>query len=281
MIVDDAYHYLEEHGLNGNHQTNLSVHDPNWDDDQDSGVGSTSTPASEVSESSRRDHKLFVFSSSDQAGLQRLSAAYTNFLDEKLQAERRLGSVGSVHTPSFTSDLAFTLGAKRSALDHRTFAVATSAGELSKQLQNNMPKLRRVAKSNNVIFVFTGQGAQWPTMGRELIAHEPYRKSLERSQVTLDSLGCTWSAVDELSATKESSRIDSPDFSQPLCTALQLALVDLLRAWGVRPKAVVGHSSGEIGEQTVFMVLFIPARGSLTASQEPRTRLGPSPTRMP
>ena len=36
------------------------------------------------------------------------------------------------------------------------------------------------------------------------------------------------------------------DFSQPICTALQIALVDLLDSWGIRPSAVVGHSSGEI-----------------------------------
>ncbi|KAJ5302558.1 hypothetical protein N7476_009357 [Penicillium atrosanguineum] len=45
----------------------------------------------------------------------------------------------------------------------------------------------------------------------------------------------------------EESRVMQSQFSQPLCTALQLALVDLLRCWGIKPTAVVGHSSGEIG----------------------------------
>lgn len=35
-------------------------------------------------------------------------------------------------------------------------------------------------------------------------------------------------------------------FSQPLCTAVQLMLVNLLRSWGVQPSSVIGHSSGEI-----------------------------------
>ena len=34
--------------------------------------------------------------------------------------------------------------------------------------------------------------------------------------------------------------------TQPLCTILQVALVDLLTVWGLKPMAVVGHSSGEI-----------------------------------
>lgn len=44
----------------------------------------------------------------------------------------------------------------------------------------------------------------------------------------------------------ETSRINDAEFSQPLCTALQIGLVNLLSAWGVHPSAVVGHSSGEI-----------------------------------
>lgn len=49
--------------------------------------------------------------------------------------------------------------------------------------------------------------------------------------------------VDEL---HNSDRIDSPEYSQPLSTAVQLALVELLKSFGIAPKAVVGHSSGEI-----------------------------------
>ena len=45
---------------------------------------------------------------------------------------------------------------------------------------------------------------------------------------------------------EESSKLGSADLSQPVCTAVQVALVDLLRSWGVKPTAVVGHSSGEI-----------------------------------
>lgn len=42
------------------------------------------------------------------------------------------------------------------------------------------------------------------------------------------------------------SNLDDPMYSQPACTALQIALVDLLSSWGVVPSAVLGHSSGEI-----------------------------------
>ena len=52
---------------------------------------------------------------------------------------------------------------------------------------------------------------------------------------------------DEILKPKSRSRLSEAEFSQPCCTAIQIALVDLLKAWNVKPAAVVGHSSGEIG----------------------------------
>ena len=53
--------------------------------------------------------------------------------------------------------------------------------------------------------------------------------------------------ADELSRDAKSSRVSDAHISQPACTAIQLALTDLLKSWGIRPTAVAGHSSGEIG----------------------------------
>lgn len=53
-------------------------------------------------------------------------------------------------------------------------------------------------------------------------------------------------ATGELLKPQKVSNIDAPTYSQPVCTALQIALVDLLFSFGVVPSAVVGHSSGEI-----------------------------------
>jgi acyl transferase domain-containing protein len=51
---------------------------------------------------------------------------------------------------------------------------------------------------------------------------------------------------DELLREKETSRLADPAVSQPVCTALQIALFELLSSWGITPAAVVGHSSGEV-----------------------------------
>lgn len=57
----------------------------------------------------------------------------------------------------------------------------------------------------------------------------------------------SWSLSEELLADSTKSRVSEAQFSQPLCTAIQIGLVDLLRACGIKFSTVVGHSSGEIG----------------------------------
>lgn len=100
-----------------------------------------------------------------------------------------------------------------------------------------------------ILGVFTGQGAQWASMGRGLIITSPlFRESIERCEAILALLpdAPSWSLREELMADESSSRLSEAALSQPLCTALQIAMVDLLRAAGIKIDAVVGHSSGEI-----------------------------------
>ncbi|WP_368001037.1 acyltransferase domain-containing protein, partial [Salmonella enterica] len=90
-----------------------------------------------------------------------------------------------------------------------------------------------------------GQGAQWARMGVELLDRPVFKASVHECDAHLASLGCSWRVIDELNQV-DKSRIDEPERSQTLCTVLQIALVDLLRSYGVTPSRVVGHSSGEI-----------------------------------
>lgn len=62
----------------------------------------------------------------------------------------------------------------------------------------------------------------------------------------LKALGCEWDPVAELTKSKDESRLGIPSISQPICTVLQIALVDELSAWGIKASKVVGHSSREI-----------------------------------
>lgn len=136
---------------------------------------------------------------------------------------------------------------------------ATSAAQLAEKLESRADALKKTVRipaipktlPPRILGVFTGQGAQWATMGRELYeASSVFHKTMDLLQYSLDSLPesdrPSWSIIDELNAPSEKSRVGIAAISQPICTALQIALVDVLYATGVNFAAVVGHSSGEI-----------------------------------
>ncbi|KAH8743966.1 KR domain-containing protein [Diaporthe sp. PMI_573] len=77
-------------------------------------------------------------------------------------------------------------------------------------------------------------------MGRELLRHSTFRRSMEQASQQVARLGCPWDLLEELRRGGDESRINEPTISQPACTAIQLALVDLLAEYGISPCAVVG-----------------------------------------
>jgi acyl transferase domain-containing protein len=123
--------------------------------------------------------QLFVLSSHDQDGIARLSKVYEKYL------------------PSMTDslyDLSFTLAKKRSHFAWRAATVASSSEELEHRVAEGVQAGRTIANAG-LGLVFTGQGAQWAQMGRELVHYEPYRRSLESADAYLKELGCEWSAM--------------------------------------------------------------------------------------
>lgn len=159
--------------------------------------------------------------------------------------------------PTKLDDLSYTLAHRREHLHFRTYAVAHKDGV------NDAPEITKISDKPRLVMVFTGQGAQWPQMGRELFELKDVFRSVIQSldQCLRDSLGGSspYSIEEELFKPANESHLSSASISQPLCTALQLALVDLLRSVGVVADAVVGHSSGEIAAAY--------AAGSLTAQE--------------
>ncbi|MEU1523752.1 SDR family NAD(P)-dependent oxidoreductase [Nocardia rhamnosiphila] len=97
-----------------------------------------------------------------------------------------------------------------------------------------------------VAFVFNGQGPQWYAMGRTLLESSPvYRdKILECDRAARRYID--WSIHEALTADEDSSHIGETRYLQPTMFAVQVALAELWRTWGVEPDAVVGHSMGEI-----------------------------------
>jgi len=255
-ILDDAYHYLKQRGLSGNHttivNTSAGTSTPDSTSSGDSAISMSTPPAHEDSafsslqvwqalqaKLSEASPKLAVFSSHEQSGIARTTAVMRDYLQAKKDA------FGQTRQQDLLSRFAYTLGTRRSVLPWKSYVVASSLTDACEQLEQ-VPKPLRSSKAPKIGFVFTGQGAQHFAMGRELWAYSIYADSLNEADAYLRSLGCNWSVVEELFRDAENSRIDLPEFSQPLCTAVQIGLVDLLKRWGISPSAVVGHSSGEI-----------------------------------
>jgi acyl transferase domain-containing protein len=91
-------------------------------------------------------------------------------------------------------NLSYTLGQRRTLLPWRVAVSAKSAKELIEQLSETERKPYYASRSPNIGFVFTGQGAQWYAMGRELFdAYPVFSKAMTRAETYLASIGATFS----------------------------------------------------------------------------------------
>ncbi|KAJ5893876.1 hypothetical protein N7495_005567 [Penicillium taxi] len=144
------------------------------------------------------------------------------------------------------SNLAYTLGQRRTIFPWKLAVSALSCKELIGHLSTDLKPLN-VSERLSVSLIFTGQGAQWIGMGMGLIkSRSKFSETLQAVDKALKDLGSDFLITDELEKDEASSSLHEPYVSQPACTAIQLALVDLLHSWNIFPEAVIGHSSGEI-----------------------------------
>ena len=146
-------------------------------------------------------------------------------------------------------NLCHTLSERRTKLNKKGFLLASPPTAKNDFVVENLVTPKKTFPRLEFGFIFTGQGAQWPQMGKELVErYTAFSNTIEYLDSILKKLpeAPRWSIKDALLETAATSKIGDATFSQPLCTAVQIGIVKLLRLWGVEPSVVAGHSSGEI-----------------------------------
>ncbi|GAB3887015.1 hypothetical protein GCM10029964_052260 [Kibdelosporangium lantanae] len=174
-----------------------------------------------------------LLSAHDQAALSRQATSLADFL--------------VAHPDTDPADVAQTL-LTRARLDHGAAIFgdavpglrALAAGEPTDQVITG----ERV--TGRTVFVFPGQGSQWPEMARALLESAPvFRAEIEACDAAFAEY-VDWSLLALLTGDPDAPGLDRVDVVQPALFAVMVSLAALWRSAGVEPDAVVGHSQGEI-----------------------------------
>ncbi len=169
------------------------------------------------------------------------------------------------------ADVAWSLATTRSVFEHRAVLVGGDRPALSTGLARLAAGdpgtvAGRARPTGKTVFVFPGQGSQWPGMGQQLYDRFPvFAGAFDEAVDALDAhlrsglREVIWGVDPELLANTE--------FAQPALFAIEVALAALLRAWGIEPDLVMGHSVGEITAAHIAGVLTLDDAARLVAAR--------------
>ncbi|MBI3243487.1 MAG: SDR family NAD(P)-dependent oxidoreductase [Chloroflexi bacterium] len=155
----------------------------------------------------------------------------------------------AAHSLEPVADVCFTANAGRAHFSHRLALIADSGPQLREKLNDvtaGKSQHSVVKTTPEVAFLFTGQGSQYAGMARQLYETQPsFRKTLDKCDELLRPY-LNPSLLSLLySPTGSPSLLDQTAYTQPALFAVEYALAELWRSWGVEPTVVLGHSVGE------------------------------------
>lgn len=175
-----------------------------------------------------------------------LSARTATALNERTA---RLSSHLKQHPTVELSDVTYTLQTGRKAFLHRRWFVADSIDAARQALDrsDSASTTGHAGEPRSVVFLFSGQGAQYRTMGRGLYAQESvFREQTDRcSSILGPHIGTEIKSVLFDDRSPDSEQLNRTAFTQPALFVLEYALAKLWMSLNVHPQAMIGHSVGE------------------------------------
>lgn len=190
-------------------------------------------------ESMQRPLHLLTLSAKTDRALKRLAKQYESHL--------------ALHPTLAIENICFTANTGRLHFQHRLSVLSTSSVQACEKLaaftagQETTGVFQGVQDISQpkVAFLFAGEGSQYVNMGRQLYETQPeFRSWLEHCEQILGSY-LKQPLLEVLYSQTETTSLDETAYSQPALFALEYALFQLWKSWGIEPAAVIGHGVGE------------------------------------
>ncbi|ASC71034.1 Type I polyketide synthase (PKSs) [Halomicronema hongdechloris C2206] len=157
------------------------------------------------------------------------------------------------HPDANLADVAYTLQVGRRPFEHRRLVVCrnleTAVQALGDPTSPSVLTQLSDDEHQPIVFMFSGQGAQYLHMGRELYEHEPvFREQVDGCcELLHPHLGLDLRQVLYGDSPKDdaAAQLRQTAIAQPALFVVEYALAQLWMSWGIRPEAMIGHSIGE------------------------------------
>ncbi|KPA18699.1 thioester reductase [Candidatus Magnetomorum sp. HK-1] len=171
-------------------------------------------------------------------------------------------------------DICSTASTGRDHFPYRLCIIGSSINEIRKKLYEAKIEPSSQSLNPKIVFMFTGQGSQYPDMGRDLYESQPLFKQIMDKCDKLLRPEINISLVDLLYNSESSDvSIHEAQYTQPAIFCVEYALAMVWKSWGIKPSAVMGHSIGEYVAACVAGIFsledgikFIATRGKLIGS---------------
>ncbi len=186
-----------------------------------------------------KEYKLVRYSAKSETALESYEVELLNFLENNQEID--------------IDSLAYTLQIGRKQFDFAKYLVVRNQDDLIESLKNKKAKESIVKVKNNFVFMFSGQGSQYPNMGKSL--YDFFSVFKEFMDEGLDLLqqfnGTDYKSILFNEDTVTSDLINQTLYTQPILFVFEHALAQLLIAFGMAPDYMIGHSLGEYVAATI------------------------------